>query len=268
MQSIRSLAAALCAVALASCGDKTVQDITAPAPGAAVKFFNFGINAPSVNFYANDTKATAISATTCTPATDARCTTTGIESTTGTAYGAVGAGGLYVGLQPGPYTLTGRISAATDNGVSISSAASTLDAGKYYSYYISGAYDAGTKKAEAFVVEDPIPSPLDPSRAYVRLVNAIPNAAPMVLFAKSIASGVEGAIGGAVSYKSAGAFVAVAPDVYDLNTRATGSATNLITRTGVSFAAGRVYTISARGDMTVTSSSATNRPILDNTANR
>jgi hypothetical protein len=32
--------------------------------------------------------------------------------------------------------------------------------------------------------------------------------------------------------------------------------------------ASRVYTVSARGDMTVTSTTATNRPTLDNTANR
>jgi hypothetical protein len=268
MQSIRSLAAALCAVALAACGDKQVQDITAPAPGAAVKFFNFGLNAPSVNFFANDTKLTAISSTSCTPPVDAKCTTTGIESTNGTAFGAAGASGLYVGVQPGQYTLSGRISAATDNGVAISSTSATFDTGKYYSYYLSGAYDAATKKVEGFVVEDPIPAPLDPTRAYVRFVNAIANSAPMVLYAKSTTNGAEGAIGAAVAYKSAGAFVAVAPDIYDLNTRAVGASANLITRTAVGFSPGRVYTISARGDMTATSTSATNRPVLDNTANR
>ena len=41
-----------------------------------------------------------------------------------------------------------------------------------------------------------------------------------------------------------------------------------VTRTGVSFLGGRIYTIGARGDITVTSTTATNRPILDNTANR
>jgi len=37
---------------------------------------------------------------------------------------------------------------------------------------------------------------------------------------------------------------------------------------GVSFIGGRVYTIGARGDITITSTTATNRPFLDNTANR
>ena len=53
-----------------------------------------------------------------------------------------------------------------------------------------------------------------------------------------------------------------------LSTRYTGSSTNAIVRAGVSFVAGKVYTISARGDITVTSTTATNRPFLDNTANR
>ena len=42
--------------------------------------------------------------------------------------------------------------------------------------------------------------------------------------------------------------------------------TNVITRTAVSFAAGRVYTISSRGDMVSTVTA--NKPALDNTANR
>ena len=101
MNSYRSLAALLCAGALAACGKEALQNITGTPPGASVKFFNFGVNAPGVNFYANDTKMTAISST------------TGSESTTGTAYGGVGNGGLYAGIEPGQYTLSGRIAAAT-----------------------------------------------------------------------------------------------------------------------------------------------------------
>jgi hypothetical protein len=36
----------------------------------------------------------------------------------------------------------------------------------------------------------------------------------------------------------------------------------------VSFNGGKVYTIGARGDITVVSTTATNRPFLDNTANQ
>jgi hypothetical protein len=56
--------------------------------------------------------------------------------------------------------------------------------------------------------------------------------------------------------------------IYDLSTRAAGSSTNIIVRTAVGFSTGRVYTIGARGDITVTSTTAATRPQLDNTLNR
>ena len=86
--------------------------------------------------------------------------------------------------------------------------------------------------------------------------------------AKNTTTQAELAVGSVVAYKSAGAFTAVPPGLYDLSTRYAGQTTNAISRTGVSFSAGRVYTITARGDITVTSTTATNRPFLDNTTNR
>ncbi|MGH7620038.1 MAG: hypothetical protein ACREPM_22720, partial [Gemmatimonadaceae bacterium] len=59
----RSLALLLSVAAIAACDKNGVQNITAPATGAAVKFFNFGVGAPGVNFYANTPKVTAISST-------------------------------------------------------------------------------------------------------------------------------------------------------------------------------------------------------------
>jgi hypothetical protein len=76
------------------------------------------------------------------------------------------------------------------------------------------------------------------------------------------------AIGSSVAYKGASAFVAMPGAVYDLTARAPGSNTALFTRTGVSFVNGRVYTVTARGDITVVSTTATNRPFLDNSPNR
>ena len=75
-------------------------------------------------------------------------------------------------------------------------------------------------------------------------------------------------MGGEVAYKGAGTFTPLPEGVYTLTTRYAGSATNVITRTGVSFLAGRVYTVTSRGDITVTSTTAATRPQLDNTANR
>ncbi len=133
---------------------------------------------------------------------------------------------------------------------------------------MSGFYSTATKTVDGFIVEDPVPAEFDFTQAYVRFVNAISNSSPMTLFIKNTATSTELSIGSAVSYKSAGAFIAVPPAVYDLTTRVGTATTAAITRTAVSFSAGRVYTIGARGDMTITSTTATNRPFLDNTANR
>ncbi|MBI3504246.1 MAG: DUF4397 domain-containing protein [Proteobacteria bacterium] len=256
MNKHTSIAVLLCAAVLAGCGTKTFQDINGPVASARVKFYNFGVNAPSVNFYANTTKMTAISST------------SGAESNLGTAYGSVGSGGNYAAIAPGQYTLTGNITAVTDNGLAISSVAATITDGKSYSFYMSGFYNTVSKTVEGFVIEDPYPATIDWSQAYVRFVNAISNSNPMTLYAKNQATTTEVPVGAAVAYKAGGAFTALPAGVYDLSTRYTGVTTNAIARTGVSFVAGKVYTISSRGDITITSSTATNRPFLDNTANR
>src|SRR5438067_1575963 len=147
MTRYTSIAALLFAGLLSACGKKEVQDLVGTAPQARIRFFNFGVNAPSVNFYAN----------------------------------------------------------------------------------------------------------------------------PMTLFAKNTTTATETAIGAEVAYKAAGAFVTLPAGAYDLSTRYTGSATNVLTRPGVSFNGGRVYTITARGDITVaptTTCGSTNKTCLDNTANR
>jgi hypothetical protein len=260
MKTYRSILALLCAAALSSCGKEAVQVVTAPATGARIKFFNFGVNAPGVNFYANDTKITAISSA------------TGTQSTSGTAYGSVGNGGLYSAVAPGQYTLSGKIAATTDNGLAVSNVTATLEDGKYYSLYQSGFYDATAKKVEAFIVEDPFIPDIDYSVAYVRFVNAISNANPMTLYAKNTTTAVEVPVGAEIAYKGAGAFTALPGGFYDLSTRYTGSSTNALSRTGVSFSPGRVYTITARGDITVAPTTdgcaTTNKTCLDNTANR
>jgi hypothetical protein len=95
-------------------------------------------------------------------------------------------------------------------------------------------------------------------------VNAVPNATgPMKLYAKNTVTLNEVGVGAEIAYKAAGEFTALTPATYDLGARYTGVATNAISRTAVSFAAGRVYTITARGNITVAST-----VLLDNTANQ
>jgi hypothetical protein len=252
MKKQLSIAALLCAAALtASCTKDGVQDITGVVPAARIKFFNFGVNAPSVNFYANTTKMTAVTSA------------TGAEATTGVAYGGVGAGGFYTGITPGTYTVNGKISAATDKDLAISTIPITVVDGKLYSVYQSGPYSTTAKTVDGFAVEDPIPA-IDYTVAYVRFVNAISNSSAMTLYATNTSTSVEYPIGAAVAYKAAGSFTAVPSGIYNLATRVTTA--NVITRTAVSFSAGRVYTIGSRGDITVTT--GTNAPFLDNTLNR
>lgn len=261
MTRYSSLAALAIASLLAACGTKEVQNLLSTSPQARVRFFNFGVNAPSVNFYADGTKMTAVQST------------TGVEATNGIAYGGVGANGAYSTIDPGPHALTGKIAATTDKDLAISTVNTTIEDGKYYSFYMSGFYNTTAKSVEGFVVEDNFPIQTDDSTVTtVRFVHAISNANPMTLYAKSTTTGTEAAVGAEVAYKGASAFVSLPAGVYDLSTRYTGSATNALTRTGVSFLGRKVYTITARGDITVaptaTACAAANRTCLDNTANR
>jgi hypothetical protein len=256
------IAALLFAGLLAGCGEKEVQSLTGIDPQARVKFFNFGVTAPSVNFYADATKVTAVQST------------TGTESTTGVSFGGVAAGGAYTSIAPGQHALTGNIAATTDKDLPITTVSTTVEDGKFYSFYISGFYNSTTKTVESFIVQDDFPIlPTDTTVAMVRFVHAISNANPMTLYAKKTTAGsTEVAVGAEVAYKNAGAFTSLPSGAYDLSTRFNGVATNAVARTGVSFVGGKVYTITARGDITVapttTGCAAANRTCLDNTSNR
>lgn len=251
MTKLRIFAVLLSAATLVACDKNAVQDITGPVAASRVKFFNFGVSAPGVHFYANDTKMAAISST------------SGIESTSGTAYGGASSGGFYSAIAPGSIKLSGKIAATIDKDLIISAVTTTIESGKSYSFYMSGLYDAAAKSVEAFVVEDPYPAAIDYTQAYVRFVNAVSNSSPMTLYAKNTVTLAEVPVGAIIAYKGGGAFVAVPSGVYDLGARESGVATNKMSRLAVSFSAGRVYTIAARGNITVTSTQA-----LDNTTNR
>jgi hypothetical protein len=116
---------------------------------------------------------------------------------------------LYSSIAPGPYSFSGRIAAATDNGLSVAKLSSTLADGKHYSLYTSGFYDATAKTMDAFVVEDVFSEEIDFSKSSARLVNASSNSSPMTLYAKNPATGDSLLIGSSIAYKSGGAFVSV-----------------------------------------------------------
>jgi hypothetical protein len=252
----------LCAVLVTTvmagaCGENPVQVLpTDSLEASRVKFFNFGVNAPGVNFYADDVKMTAI------------LSATGSEATTGVTYGGVGNGGAYSSIAPGAYTMTGRIAATTDKDRPIGTISTTIADGKFYSLYLSGFYNTTAKTIDGFVVEDAYPAAVDYSVARVRFVHAIANANPLTLFAANTTSFDTLLVNAAVAYKSGGAYAALPPGIYNLFARYPDSTANKIVREGVTLAGGRVYTVGARGDITIVSTTATNRPLLDNTTNR
>ena len=126
MTLFRSVALLVSAVALAACEKNAVQDITGVLAGSRIRFYNFGVNAPQVNFYASDRKMTATSST------------SGAEAVLGVAYGSIGSGGFYAAIEPNTYDFQGKIAAAVDKDVSVSSVSTALADGKAYSYYMSG----------------------------------------------------------------------------------------------------------------------------------
>ena len=253
----RVFAVLVTAIIAAACDKNTVQVLpTDSLQASRIKFFNFGVNAPGVNFYANDTKMTAI------------LSATGNEATTGVAYGGVGNGGAYSSIAPGTYTMTGRIAAATDKNLPIGSINTTIVDGKFYSLYLSGFYNTTAKTIDGFVLEDGYPAAVDYTVALVRFVHAIANANPLTLYAANTTTNDTVVINSAIAYKSGGAFTPLPPGIYNLFARYPDSTANKTVSNAVTLAGGRVYTVGARGDITVTSTTATNRPFLDNAANR
>ena len=254
---------------LAACEKNAVGTLDDPelGRGANVKFFNFSVGSPSVNFYVNDKKVTAVSATACALLDDTNrqaCLSTGLESTAGVAYGGAGHGtsAWYSDVTPGQATISGKIAATTDKNLAISNLQTNVAAGRFYSFYLSGIYNTTAKTSDAFIVEDVLP-PGDFNVAHVRFVNASSTTQPMTLYATNRTTLQEVAVGGSVAYRTAGAFVPVPVGSYDLVTRTAGSTTSVFSRAQISFAPGRAYTITARGN-TATASTM----LLDNTANR
>ena len=248
MIRIRALAALLSVAALAACEKNAVQVITSPISGAFVRFQNYGVNAPGVNFYANDQKVTAVNSASCTPPVDPRCTTTGIEATTGVTYGSVASGGNYAMLVPGQYTLSSRIAATVDKGLAVSSVNTTLADGKYYSYFVSGIYNTTAKATDAFIVEDDLPTSFDYTKAYIRFVNASANAPTISATTKLQGTTDVVSVATNLAYKAASPFVTVVPGLTDITITLAGAPP--VTAVGVPLIGGHVLTLTLRGDAT------------------
>jgi len=103
-----SAALVLAAALFAACDKNTVQELPLkPATGHARKFFNFGANAPQVNFYADQQKLTAVQSGT---GTEARPVRVRCRPETATRIRR---------SLPAPHTLTGRMPRAVDKDLPI-----------------------------------------------------------------------------------------------------------------------------------------------------
>lgn len=256
------IAGLLLSIFVTSCDKNAIQEIDAPlTSGAQIKFFNFGVSSPSVNFYANATK---ISGT---------LSSTGSESINGVSYGSVFPSTNYNLIQGGSYTFKGQISstATIDANFAVANLQANVEVGKFYSLYTSGIYNTTTKTTDAFIVEDKLPA-VDNNSVYIRFVNTISNApSAMNLVIKNTSTNEEVVVATNIGYKGASEFVKVPSGLYEVYARYPSSNINLITRNGtsiVSFGFARVYTISSRGDMSILSTTLTSKPFLDNTSNR
>lgn len=239
-------------VMFSSCEKNAVTDITVPYSGAQFKYYNFAINGPTVNFYANDVKTTAT------------LTATGIEAPTGVNYGGLVPLRGY-SLSPvgtvkfsslTPSTMVVDAALGRGPGIETSTVTREVVDGKNYSYYTSGIYDYATKKSDAFIIEDVLPA-ADTSMAYIRLVNpgfnttainleltqtftsTTPGDPPLVVITTPITG---------VVYKTASPYVAVKQGAYSLRLLDPASG-KIVVRAATSLIKGRIYTFTLRGNL-------------------
>ena len=249
---IFATASVLFLTTLSSCKKNAVVDITRPYAGAQFKYYNFAINAPSVNFFANGIK------------TAATFSATGLESPAGTLYGglvpivgySLSPTGSVVFRAITPSTMP--IVAATAQGPSIEVASVTKDVvdGKNYSFYTSGIYDYATNKSDAFILEDALPAP-DTSTAYIRLVNPGHNTSTLSLeltqtFTSVPAGGppiviITTPITG-IAYKTASAYIPIRQGSYTLRLIDAASV-RIVTRGATFIFKESIYTFTLRGNL-------------------
>ena len=254
---------------LVSCGDKDViikEYTREPGTEAQVRFYNFGISAPSINFYANGKKVTATQSL------------TGEMAPTGVSFGGTYPSLGYVEIEPGSnITISSKtpttLAIPTNNtnnyeqDKQVSSVnVSSLESKKRYSLFIAGYFDKNTHTAESFIISDDLP-PSDTSKVFIRFVNSGVAEAGTLSIKVSRMEGTtvltEDIVDPALAFKTATPFVAFPYGTYKF-TIIPSNATNRIWERTISLNRDRVHTIAVRGDLRNTSPA----PLLDNTQNR
>lgn len=125
-----------------------------------LKFLNLSPGSPAVNYYLDGTKFSA------------SLSSLGVENA-GYAYNGIFPDLGYAVTSPGNHVLTAKIPASLANGgTEVLNTTISPAAGKYYTIFPNGIYDATNKKIPtAVVVEDIRPAGLDTTKVFVRMAN-------------------------------------------------------------------------------------------------
>lgn len=229
-----------------------------------VRFYNFVINGPQVEFYANGVKSTS------------RVSTTGQQASTGLGYGATHPNIGYVEIPAGENILIEAITPPTylipannvnnygQNLLAASLIVPKIEALKTYSIYLCGYWDKVAQKGNAFIIDEVMPG-VDTASTFIRFVNSgTEQAGPLRFAVTNTRDTLVGTIGIAeeVPFAKGSPFVAVPYGTYDLKLyTATGDS---LIRRGIALSPDRVHTFALRGDILA----KTPAPWIDNIQNR
>lgn len=252
---------------LISCGDEnTFPDIVRdPSENhAQLRFYHFGINGPSINFFADQIKITAIQSN------------TEEEAANGVGFGGTHpSDGSYSEVEPGTNILIEGVTPKNliipSNNIQNYEAAKIassliipkLEKQKRYSVFTCGVWDSDNHKMDSFFIEDDLP-PSDTSKVFIRFVNSgVESAGPLKVIAipaDTLRS--EVLISDGVEYQKASPFVGMPYGTYEFEVLDINS--GKVIKRSIRFISDKVHTLAMRGDINVASPA----PFIDNTRNR
>lgn len=245
----------------AGCDKEFVVDRAAEGEivGARIRLYNFAMTAPTVNFYSNETKISAVASS------------NQLEALGGVVYGGEYPNNQYALAPAGNRNILAitPMNLAVNGSLTIATIPADLADGKFYSIYTSGIYDSVNKIAEGFYVEDVFPQQIDSAGAYVRIVNPCPNSSIKLMLQKTqTIAGVktvleEIEVGNHVEYQKASPFLLITPGAWELVLTDLNSGKTAV-RNATSFLKQRVYTLSLRGNIVT----GVPTPFIDFTTNK
>lgn len=250
-----------------ACGDQhTFPDIVrAPlSDHGQVRFYNFVMNGPTVNFYANGVKSTGITST------------TGKEAANGVGWGGTHPNIGYVEIPAGnnvtiesitPKNMlipTNNINNYEGGIVTSSLVIPKIEPLKQYSVYLSGYWDKINKNSKSFYIKDEMPG-VDTASVFMRFVNSGVEEAGDLKFVVTSRDTLVGTIviDEKIPYGTASKFVAVPYGTYNLKVYTTKG--DSLIRNGIVLNPDRVHTFALRGNILSKSPIA---PWIDNVQNR